>query len=280
VALLGLGAIFPPASAEFYPLPASAEPSKLPTFVESTNTYLSHKGQRQLALYWPGSRWTTTKKIPQIPLYKQVLFIPLTVCNLRARASLCMGLISFSSASATKNSPQLNLSMADSILSPPTLVQTYIPPLLLEGLVKTAISSALYRFKASNYSIQFQSNQVTFENPPFKTYMRSVFVQGDALAIRVLLRSGKLVVSQQSPSDILCFYTKESRPKFGLFTRLPYSNPRKTIEEITCNDLLKLISNTKCSSYRSPTTGLGMKALPSRTIKFRNLVGAAVVRKV
>ncbi len=29
-----------------------------------------------------------------------------------------------------------------------------------------------------------------------------------------------------------------------------------------------------------PTTGLGMKALPSRTIKFRNLVGAAVVRKV
>jgi hypothetical protein len=29
-----------------------------------------------------------------------------------------------------------------------------------------------------------------------------------------------------------------------------------------------------------PTTGLGIKALPSRTIKFRNLVGAAVVRKV
>jgi hypothetical protein len=76
VALLGLGAIFPPASAEFYPLPASAEPSKLPTFVESTNTYLSHKGQRQLALYWPGSRWTTTKKNSQIPLYNQVIFIP------------------------------------------------------------------------------------------------------------------------------------------------------------------------------------------------------------
>ena len=51
VALLGLGAIFPPASAEFYPLPAFAEFLKLPTFVESTNTYLSHKGQLQLALY-------------------------------------------------------------------------------------------------------------------------------------------------------------------------------------------------------------------------------------
>ncbi len=29
-----------------------------------------------------------------------------------------------------------------------------------------------------------------------------------------------------------------------------------------------------------PTTGLGMKALPSQTIKYRNLVGAAVVRKI